>query len=279
MDERDWSKEVYDEIQTKFANFLKKECQYAAKDLFFLPLSGFTGLNVIEPLSKTVCPWYDGPSLIQILDNMKPPERNEVAPLRVPVTDRYKEMGLLQITGKIEAGSVSKGQSVMLMPNKNIFKVSQLCVDDTLVKKAGPGENVRIGVQGIEETDVSTGNIICDPNQPITAVSDFVAQLVIVELLPTNQLFTAGYEAVMHIHTSVRDITVGELLSEIDKKTKKPTKRPPKFVKAGAVVTARLQSHPPVCLELFENYAQLGRFTLRDKGKTIAIGKVIKINN
>ena len=32
----------------------------------------------------------------------------------------------------------------------------------------------------------------------------------------------------------------------------------------------------PLCLEKFETMAQLGRFTLRDEGKTIAVGKVLK---
>jgi peptide chain release factor subunit 3 len=32
-----------------------------------------------------------------------------------------------------------------------------------------------------------------------------------------------------------------------------------------------------VCVERFADYPQLGRFTLRDEGKTIAIGKVTKL--
>jgi peptide chain release factor subunit 3 len=39
----------------------------------------------------------------------------------------------------------------------------------------------------------------------------------------------------------------------------------------------RLESQEPFCLELFKEFAQMGRFTLRDEGKTIAIGKVVKI--
>ena len=44
-------------------------------------------------------------------------------------------------------------------------------------------------------------------------------------------------------------------------------------------------SHPPevtggagsVCVERFEDYPQLGRFTLRDQGQTIAIGKITRL--
>ena len=43
------------------------------------------------------------------------------------------------------------------------------------------------------------------------------------------------------------------------------------------MVIARIQVEKPICAELFENVPQLGRFTLRDEGRTIAIGKVIKL--
>ncbi|CBZ01794.1 GTP-eEF1A C-terminal domain-containing protein [Caenorhabditis elegans] len=39
----------------------------------------------------------------------------------------------------------------------------------------------------------------------------------------------------------------------------------------------RLESPEPFVLEPFKEYPYLGRFTLRDEGKTIAIGKVLKV--
>ena len=42
----------------------------------------------------------------------------------------------------------------------------------------------------------------------------------------------------------------------------------------GQKVVALIETTQPVCVEKFSDYPQLGRFTLRDEGKTIAIGKV-----
>jgi len=39
-------------------------------------------------------------------------------------------------------------------------------------------------------------------------------------------------------------------------------------------VVALIETVQPVCVERFADYPQLGRFTLRDEGRTIAIGKV-----
>ena len=33
----------------------------------------------------------------------------------------------------------------------------------------------------------------------------------------------------------------------------------------------------PFCMEAFKDFPVMGRFTLRDEGKTIAIGKVLKV--
>ena len=45
----------------------------------------------------------------------------------------------------------------------------------------------------------------------------------------------------------------------------------------GDVCIARLQCSGAVCLETFKDHPHMGRFTLRDEGKTLAIGKVLKL--
>jgi peptide chain release factor subunit 3 len=39
-------------------------------------------------------------------------------------------------------------------------------------------------------------------------------------------------------------------------------------------IIAKVETTAPICLETYKDYPQLGRFTLRDEGKTIAMGKV-----
>lgn len=53
-----------------------------------------------------------------MLDELKPLERNATAPLRMPVVDKFKDRGSLSIMGKIEFGTVTKGDIVCVMPNK-----------------------------------------------------------------------------------------------------------------------------------------------------------------
>lgn len=47
-----------------------KALGYQDSDLFWVPISGLTGANIVESVDRSVCSWYDGPTLLDILDNM-----------------------------------------------------------------------------------------------------------------------------------------------------------------------------------------------------------------
>lgn len=120
------------------------------------------------------------------------------------------------------------------------------------------------------------GFVICSMNNPIPCVSAFEAQLAIIEY---KSIMCSGYTAVLHAHTIVEEVTLASLLHMIDKKTGKKSKNPPKFLRQGdsAIVRIEVTSGQSICIETYQNLQQLGRFTLRDEGKTIAIGKVTKL--
>ena len=58
-----------------------------------------------------------GPSLLDYLDSMPSLDRSKDAPVRLPVVDRYKDMGTI-VLGKIESGTVTKNMTLLMMPNK-----------------------------------------------------------------------------------------------------------------------------------------------------------------
>ncbi|KAG9143871.1 hypothetical protein Leryth_011511 [Lithospermum erythrorhizon] len=270
-----WARERYDEIQSKMVPFLKASGYNIKKDVQFLPISGLVGYNIKTRVDKNTCPWFDGPCLFEALDSIEAPPRDPEGPLRIPIIDKFKDMGTV-IMGKVESGTVREGDNLLVMPNKAHVKVLAVFCDEDRVRSAGPGENLRVRLSGVEEEDILTGFVLCSATKPIHAVSEFVAQLHILELLE-NAIFTAGYKAVLHIHSVVEECEIVELRQQIDPKTKKPMKKRPLFVKNGAVVVCRVQVLNLICIEEFSQFPQLGRFTLRTEGKTVAIGKVTSL--
>lgn len=266
----EWMQDRYDEVVTKLTPFLRA-CGYnPKKDLEFLPISGLHGSNLKDPVKKEVCSWWTGSTLFQVLDSVEPPERDPMAPFRMPIIDRYRDMGTI-VMGKSEAGVVLKGDNLMVMPNKVPVKVVSIIRDETEVNAARAGENLRLRLTGIEEDDISSGFVVCSRKSVVPAVTIFDAEL---QVLEHKGIFTAGYKAVLHVHSIVEECEVLALKEQIDPKTKERKKV--KFVMSNSYVACRIKVDKAICLETFAKVPQLGRFTLRDEGRTVAIGKVIK---
>lgn len=268
-----WDVERYNECKDKILPYLKKLGFNPTKDLTFMPCSGITGMGLKEQISESICPWYRGPAFIPFIDELPSLNRKTDGPFIMPIVDKYKDMGTV-LMGKVESGTAKKGINLLVMPNRTQVSVDQLWSDDEEVTAVGPGENVKIKVKGIEEEDVSPGFVLCDASNPIKTGKIFDAQVVILE---HKSIICAGYSAVMHIHCAAEEITVKALICLVDKKTGEKSKTRPRFVKQDQVAIMRIECSGLICLEQFKLFPQMGRFTLRDENKTIAIGKVLKV--
>ena len=83
----------------------------------------------------------------------------------------------------------------------------------------------------------------------------------------------------MHLHTIMVDCTVTELISlqEKDKASgQKEAKMWPKFIKSYTYCRVRIETANPIAVEKYDSIPYFARFTLRDEGKTIAAGKILK---
>ncbi|KAJ8681665.1 hypothetical protein QAD02_017457 [Eretmocerus hayati] len=269
----EWDEGRYNECKDKILPYLRKLGFNPAKDLTFMPVSGQLGIGLRETIPESLCPWYRGPAFIPFIDSLPSLNRKSNGPFIMPIVDKYKDMGTV-VMGKVEAGEAKKGQSLLVMPNRTAVVVDQLWSDDEEVTSVGPGENVKIKLKGIEEEDVSPGFVLCDNNEPIKTGKVFDAQVVILE---HKSIICAGYSAVMHIHCAAEEVTVKTLICLVDKKTGDKSKTRPRFVKQDQVAIMRIECAGVICLEQFKLFPQMGRFTLRDENKTIAIGKVLKV--
>uniref|UniRef100_A0A8C2D460 G1 to S phase transition 1, like n=1 Tax=Cyprinus carpio TaxID=7962 RepID=A0A8C2D460_CYPCA len=241
------------------------------KDIHFMTCSGLTGANLKEPAEY--CPWYTGLPFIPHLDSLPNFNRSSDGPVRLPIVDKYKDMGTV-VLGKLESGSISKAQQLVMMPNRHTVEVLSLLSDDVETDDASPGENLKLRLKGIEEEEILPGFILCNAENLCHTGRTFDAQIVIIE---HKSIICPGYNAVLHIHTCIEEVQITALICLVDKKTGDKSKTRPRFVKQDQVCIARLRTAGTICLETFKDFPQMGRFTLRDEGKTIAIGKVLKL--
>jgi len=62
------------------------------------------------------------------------------------------------------------------------FSVAALTLDEMPVQAAFAGDYVSATLAGVDQQNISVGNVICDPSQPIAVTSRFEARIVLFQL-------------------------------------------------------------------------------------------------
>ncbi len=267
-----WSKERYEEIKNEIARLLKT-LGYDVSKIRFVPVSAWTGDNVLKKSDKM--PWYDGPTLIEALDEFVPPPKPIDKPLRLPIQDVYSITGVGTVpVGRIETGRMRVGDRVVFMPPGLVGDVKSIEMHHQPLEEAVAGDNIGFNVKGVSKKDIRRGDVVGHVDNPPTVAEEFIAQIFVI-YHPTA--IGVGYTPVMHVHTAQVAVTFIELLKKLDRRTGQVVEENPSFLKTGDVAIVKLKPLRPVSLEEFQQFPELGRFAIRDMGQTIAAGVVKEI--
>ncbi len=267
-----WSKERYEEIKNEIARLLKT-LGYDVSKIRFVPVSAWTGDNVLKKSDKM--PWYDGPTLIEALDEFVPPPKPIDKPLRLPIQDVYSITGVGTVpVGRIETGRMRVGDRVVFMPPGLVGDVKSIEMHHQPLEEAVAGDNIGFNVKGVSKKDIRRGDVVGHLDNPPTVAEEFIAQIFVI-YHPTA--IGVGYTPVMHVHTAQVAVTFIELLKKLDRRTGQVVEENPSFLKTGDVAIVKLKPLRPVSLEEFQQFPELGRFAIRDMGQTIAAGVVKEI--
>lgn len=278
MDDARWSKERYDEIYAGLAPFLNKT-GYKDSDLIWVPIAGLTGQNLDTRVDPKECPWYEGPTLWEALDTIETEKRDPNGELRIPIIDKLKDGGTV-VYGKVESGTVRIGDKLVIAPNGHLAQVLTIYdAKENIVASAGPGENIKVKVNVADEEQIQKGYVFCGRDKMMPATDLIQCEVDILEIPESKKLMTKGYACMMHIHAWNDEVLIKDIMKSIEPQDKGEDiiKLKPKFAKSHTKMHCTISTQRGlVALEKFEDIQQMGRFTLRDEGKTIGLGKVLK---
>jgi elongation factor 1-alpha len=103
---------------------------------------------------------------------------------------------------------------------------------------------------------------------------EFIGQIIVI-LHPTA--VAAGYTPVLHYHTGQVAVRFVELIKKLDPRTGQTVEEKPAFLKTGDGAVVRFEPLHPISIEAYTDFAELGRFAIRDMGTTIAAGVVKEV--
>ena len=164
MDLVDFDQQVFEQIVKEYTAFLG---QLKVEPAAFIPVAGRDGHNIAE--RSTAMPWYQGYTVLQMLDAFRTEARPTEAPFRMPVQDVYKftKQGDDRriVAGTIDTGSVSVGDEVVFFPSGKKSRVKSIESFNTPVQtRAMAGQAAGFTLQ--EQIYVARGELATLASQP-----------------------------------------------------------------------------------------------------------------
>ena len=252
---------------------LLKNIGFKEDRLFFVPISAYDGANVVKKGDKLG--WYTGPTLYEAMDKMVIPAKPFDKPVRIPIQDALTITGHGTVpVGRVETGKLKIGDVIVFMPSGSKGEVKRIEMHHQELKEAGPGDNIGFNVKGVEKAALRRGEVAGPASSPPTVAEEFTAQIVVLEH-PTA--IAVGYAPVFHIHTATAPCRITEILEKKDPKTGQTLQKNPDFIKNGDVAIVKIKPLKPLVVEKYQEFAPLGRFAIRDMGKTVAAGVVLDV--
>ena len=165
MDLVDFGEDAYKKVYKDFENFSAK---LDVKDVRFVPISALLGDNVVDR-SKNM-DWYQGPTLMHILENVHIGSDQNHIDSRFPVqyvvrpmtTEYHDYRGY---AGRVAGGIFRAGDRVAVLPSGFTSKIKSIDSMDGPIEKAFPPMSVTMTLE--DDIDISRGDMIVKVgNQP-----------------------------------------------------------------------------------------------------------------
>jgi len=266
-----FSEARYKEIKAEVSAMLKR-VGYNPDKIPFVPISGWTGINLTEAATEQM-PWWTGGTLVDALDAVVPPRRPTEKPLRIPIGSVHKIEGIGTVAaGRVESGVLKPGDEVIINPGNHRAEVRSIQMHHSDVAQAVPGDNVGFNLRGVPANVLLKGMVAGSAkNDPPKEAVSFTAQVIVLHH-PAG--IRAGYTPVLDCHTAHVACTFSKLLRKVDKRTGETMEENPEVIKNGESGVVEIIPTKPMVVEPFKKFSGLGRFAVRDMKKTIAVGVI-----
>jgi bifunctional enzyme CysN/CysC len=172
MDLMNYDDAVFESICKDYLSFTK---ELETGELTFIPISALNGDNVVNV--SEFMPWYQGPTLMHMLENVKIAADKNFEDFRFPVQYVNRpNLNFRGYCGTIASGVVRKGDALMVLPSGKSSRVKSIVTQDEELEAAFTPMAVTLTLE--DEIDISRGDLLIhNDNLPIS--SDMVTATVV----------------------------------------------------------------------------------------------------
>ena len=272
MDLVGYDENVFRQIEAEYRAFL---AGFDVTPHVFIPISAREGVNVAtRAAADNPMPWFDGPTVAEVLDVFQPPPPEADGPLRLPVQDVYRFDARRILAGRIESGTVRVGDELVFSPfNKTgvVASIERWPDDDAAngsrPRSASAGESV--GITLTEQIFVERGHVashIADAPIESNRVRANVFWLGRQDLQP-------GARLRLKLATQNVDCEVASIDRVLDA-SQATVREGAASVAKNDVAEVTLQMRTPLVMDNHDRVAAMGRFVLLD-GTDVSGGGIL----
>ena len=257
MDLVGYRQEVYEAVCQEYREFLK-DVRMTAQ---FVPVCGMGGDNVAVP--STHMPWYQGPTVLGVLDGFVKEVRPVEKPFRMPVQDVYKftEQGDKRriVVGTIATGCLRVGDGVVFYPSGKISRVQSLeAYNGPPQEQAEAGQATAFTLE--KQIYIARGEMAARAGQETPRVS---TRLRVNLFWMGRQPMVKGKEYMIKVGTTKEKTFLEDVLSVMDASDLHTTQKKER-VEHHDVAECVLSTRRAIAFDLAEESAATGRFVIVD---------------
>ncbi|MCH7377669.1 sulfate adenylyltransferase subunit CysN [Aeromonas sp. MR19] len=172
MDLVEFSQEVFERISADYREFARK---LSVDTIQIVPVSALDGDNVVNPSDKLA--WYQGETLLSLLENAEVERELERHPVRLPVQYVNRpNLDFRGFAGTLAAGILRVGDKLAVLPSGKESTVTRIVTFDGDLEYALPGQ--AITVTFADEIDISRGDLLVDAARQPQVTQNVLAHIV-----------------------------------------------------------------------------------------------------
>ena len=253
MDLVDFDEAVFARIATDYRALARR---LGIAEVTCIPLSALEGDNLSSRSTRT--PWYNGPALLEHLEQVQVDAQEGGGSLRLPVQwVNRPHQNFRGYAGTLAAGEVKPGDEVIVLPSARRSRVSRVLDAEGDVASATAGQAVTLTLA--DEIDISRGDVIAAAGDPPEVADQFAAHL----LWMSDAPLLPGRPYWLKIGARTVSATVTEIKHRIDVNTQEHLAA--KRLELNEVGYCNLSLDEPIPFEAYAGNRTLGGFILIDR--------------
>ena len=272
MDLVNYDQSVYERIVASYREFADS---LGLKDVTAIPLSALAGDNVVEASENMA--WYQGPTLIELLESLSVYDEAHDAPFRFPVQlvarhNGHEANDFRGYMGRIESGKVAVGDKLVVQPSGQSATVKDIVTFDGSLQSASAGQSVTLLLN--EYLDISRGDTLASADTPATLLKQVVADVCWMSDEPLD--LRRKYWIKHGTRQTAAKVTKVDTLLDVNTQQRKVVDNPAEGLKLNDIARINLTVQQPLAADAYADIRATGAFILIDEvtHQTVAAGMI-----